>query len=366
MSNGMDYRAILTADTPIIDVRAPVEFRQSALPAAINLPLLNDDERAAVGACHKQQGPEAALALGQHLVAGEIRARRSEAWRQACLRWPHGYLCCARGGQRSLIAQQWLKECGIDYPRISGGYKALRQAILQATEALVQHPMILIGGCTGNNKTQLVRTQPSGIDLEGLAHHRGSSFGRTLTAQHSQATFENHLAVAMMKKTRNRENIHWVLEDEGQMIGANHLPECLRERMARSSIVVVEDPFETRLERLQEEYLTRMLREFIAARGQETGWQEYSAWLRHGLFSLRRRLGAQRFARLSDLLNVALEAQQRDGSISAHLSWMVPLLNEYYDPMYRYQLEKKADNIVLRTTSEEASAWLASGLFRVA
>lgn len=55
-----DYRAILLAGTPIIDVRAPVEFQQGAMPGAINLPLMNDDERAAVGTCYKRQGPEAA------------------------------------------------------------------------------------------------------------------------------------------------------------------------------------------------------------------------------------------------------------------------------------------------------------------
>ena len=47
MTNGTDYRAILASDTPLIDVRAPVEFSQSAMPAAINLPLMNDQERAA-------------------------------------------------------------------------------------------------------------------------------------------------------------------------------------------------------------------------------------------------------------------------------------------------------------------------------
>jgi tRNA 2-selenouridine synthase SelU len=73
MKNGTDYRTILTADTPIIDVRAPIEFRQSALPAALNLPLMNDAERAAVGTCYKRHGADAALALGHRLVNGEVR-----------------------------------------------------------------------------------------------------------------------------------------------------------------------------------------------------------------------------------------------------------------------------------------------------
>lgn len=108
-----DYRALLIADTPIIDVRAPIEFEHGAMPAAINLPLMNNDERAAVGTCYKQQGSDAALALGHKLVAGEIRQQRMDARRAACLQNPQGILCCARGGQRSHIVQSWLHAAGL-------------------------------------------------------------------------------------------------------------------------------------------------------------------------------------------------------------------------------------------------------------
>ena len=360
MDNGTDYCAILRAETPIIDVRAPVEFAQGAMPAAVNLTLMNDAERAAVGTCYKRQGPEAALALGHKLVSGQTRQQRIDAWLDACRRAPQGYLCCARGGQRSHITQSWIKENGLDYPLIVGGYKALRQAAIKATEELVRHPIVLIGGCTGNGKTPLVRQQPQGIDLEGLAHHRGSSFGRTLTPQFSQATFENHLATALLKGAYQQDKVRWVLEDEGHMIGANHLPECLRDRMAQAPIAVVEDPFELRLERLREEYFTHMHRDFTAAFGEEKGWEEYSAYLHHGLFAIRRRLGLQRFAELTATLDEALAEQQRSGSTEAHFAWLVPLLNEYYDPMYRYQLEKKASKIVFRGTSEDVVHWLST------
>lgn len=360
MNNGTDYCAILRAETPIIDVRAPVEFAQGAMPAAVNLPLMTDEERAAVGTCYKREGADAALALGHKLVAGDTRQQRIAAWLDACRDAPNGYLCCARGGQRSHITQSWIKEHGIDYPLIVGGYKALRQAAIKATEELVRHPIILIGGCTGNGKTPLVRQQPQGVDLEGLAHHRGSSFGRTLNAQFSQATFENHLATALLQGAHEQDRVRWVLEDEGRMIGANHLPECLRERMAQSPIAVVEDPFELRIERLREEYFTRMHHDFFAAYGEEQGWQEYSAYLHHGLFAIRRRLGLQRFAELTATLDESLAEQRRSGSTEAHFAWLVPLLNEYYDPMYRYQLEKKADKIVFRGTSEDVVSWLSS------
>lgn len=360
MKDGMVHRALLTAGTPIIDVRAPVEFTQGAMPDAINLPLMNDDERAAVGTCYKRSGAEAALVLGHQLVSGKTRQQRLDAWLAAIARHPDAWLCCARGGQRSHITQRWLQEAGVDAPLVAGGYKALRQAAINATDALVRQPIVLIGGCTGNGKTQLVRAQPFGIDLEGLAHHRGSSFGRTLQPQLSQASFENHLAVALLQKVQQQDRFRWVLEDEGHMIGANHLPENLRDRMAQSPIAVVEDPFDIRLARLQDEYFTKMHHDFIQAYGEEKGWLAYSDYLHHGLFAIRRRLGLQRFAQLTDLLDTALLAQQRSGATDVHFCWLVPLLNEYYDPMYTWQLGRKADKIVFRGNSDSVAAWLAA------
>lgn len=354
MINGTDFRAILRAGTPIIDVRAPVEFQQGSVPAAINLPLMNDEERAAVGTCYKRHGADAALKLGHSLVKGEQRQQRTDAWIEAFRQHPEAYLCCARGGQRSHITQQWLREAAVNAPLIVGGYKSLRQTAIAVTEESVQRPMVLVGGCTGNGKTELIRAHAAGIDLEGLAHHRGSSFGRTLLPQLSQASFENALAVELLQKDATR----WVLEDEGHMIGANHLPECLRNRMAQAPIAVVDDPFDVRLERLREEYFTRMHHDFLQAYGEEKGWQEYSEYLHHGLFAIRRRLGLQRFAELKDKLNEALAEQQRSLQTQAHFSWLKPLLAEYYDPMYRYQLGKKAEKIVFRGNYTEVAGWL--------
>ena len=143
------------------------------------------------------------------------------------------------------------------------------------------------------------------------------------------------------------------------MIGANHLPECMRLRMAQSPLAVVEDPFAIRLERLREEYFARMHHDFLVAYGEEQGWQAYSEYLHHGLFAIRRRLGLQRFAQLTARLDEALLEQQRTTSTEAHFSWLVPLLNEYYDPMYRYQLGKKAEKIIFRGSWQDVAAWLA-------
>ena len=236
--------------------------------------------------------------------------------------------------------------------------KALRQTAIQATIELAQKPIVLIGGCTGSGKTLLVQQQPNGVDLEGLARHRGSAFGRTLQPQLSQASFENLLAAEMLKTDAHQDLRLWVLEDESRMIGSNHLPECLRERMTQATIAVVEDPFEIRLERLNEEYFLRMHHDFTHAYGDEQGWQEYCEYLHHGLSAIKRRLGLQRYNELAARLDAALTTQLTTGSTDGHLAWLVPLLEEYYDPMYRYQLEKKAEKVVFRGEWAEVAEWV--------
>lgn len=342
-----DYLRLFLDDIPLIDVRAPIEFQQGAFPHATNLPLMLDSEREAVGLCYKQQGQQAAIALGNRLVYGAVRDARIAAWREHCEQHPSGYIYCFRGGLRSHIVQQWLRTAGVDYPLVVGGYKALRQCLLNATEQAARLPMTLIGGNTGCGKTRLVRQLANGIDLEGVARHRGSSFGRTLVEQGTQIDFENRLAIRLLKKQQAGLR-HWILEDEGRVIGSNHVPLPLFQSMQSARVVVIDDPFDVRLQRLQEEYIDLMRAEFERTYGREIGWQNYCAYLRHGLFAIRRRLGLERYQQLLVLLEQALQQQAFSGDSEGHGAWLVPLLQEYYDPMYRYQLEKKHERIIYR------------------
>lgn len=358
-----DARSVLLNNIPLMDVRAPIEFEQGAFPAATSLPLMNDDERVAVGICYKQSGQQAAIELGHALVSGDSRAARLEAWQNWCHDHPTGYICCARGGLRSHLVQEWLRTSGIDFPLIQGGYRALRQYALQAVEKLNLHPTIVISGNTGCGKTLLVRALEYGIDLEGIACHRGSSFGQTLVPQPSQASFENQLAVTLLQKAHafaQRPGFHWILEDEGAAIGSRHILQPLREHMQQADIVVINDPFEERLARLEDEYFRHMAAAFIAQQGNETGWLAFCTYLRQGMMAIRRRLGLENYLRLNALLEQALVRHRNDNDPGAHLAWLAPLLRDYYDPMYRYQLAKKAKKIRFEGTSEAVKGWLTA------
>ena len=182
-----DFRALFLDGVPMMDTRAPVEFTKGAFPGVVNLPLMTDLERQKVGTCYKQHGQDAAIKLGHQLVGGETKAHRVAAWAAFARANPHGYLYCFRGGLRSQIVQQWLHEAGIDYPRITGGYKAMRTFLLDTLEeAVAQCRFVVVGGMTGTGKTDVLAQLPDALDLEGHANHRGSSFGKRATGQPAQ------------------------------------------------------------------------------------------------------------------------------------------------------------------------------------
>ena len=177
-----------------------MEFAKGSFPNAINAPLMNDEERHRTGICYKEKGQDKAIELGHQLVNGDIKAQRVEAWKRFAAQNPHGYLFCFRGGLRSRITQQWMHEAGVDFPLVKGGYKALRRYLIDSLEALVESSEFrILSGRTGTGKTRVLQQLPNPVDLEGLANHRGSSFGRQVSPQPAQIDFENRLAVAMLK-----------------------------------------------------------------------------------------------------------------------------------------------------------------------
>lgn len=347
------YAALLLADTPLIDTRSPAEFVQGALPGAINLPLMLDDERAQVGLCYKRKGQAAAIALGHSLVSGDVKAARVQAWREFADRHADGYLYCFRGGLRSQIAQQWLREAGCEYPRVYGGYKAMRRFLLDNLETQSGRlPLRIVSGQTGSGKTALLKALTGSIDLEALANHRGSAFGKRVGGQPVQVDFENALSLAMLRHARFGVGHPLLAEDESQLIGRIALPDCLRKAMQRAPLWVLEVPLAQRVQHTFENYILRNLQDWQAARGESDGFEAFAAELQQALRSLHRRLGGLRFERLSALLASALVAHQK-GHPERHRAWIRELLVEYYDPMYAYQLGLKADRVVFRGTAAE-------------
>ena len=342
-----DYRHLFLNDVPMMDVRAPVEFGQGAFPGAVNHPLMDDGERQKVGTCYKQHGPEAAIALGHQLVSGATKRARIALWSAFAQAHPQGVLYCFRGGLRSQIVQQWLRsEAQMAYPRVQGGYKALRGFLLDTTQAAAEQcDFVVLSGLTGTGKTALLAQLAHGLDLEGHAHHRGSSFGQRVSPQPAQIDFENRLAIDILKK-RAQGHGFFVLEDEGRHVGKCAVPLALRQRLEQVPIVCLQDRFEDRVERILRDYVVQQCAEFVAVHGDALGAQLFAARLRESLGKLERRLGGSRHQQLDALMQAALARQAASGDVDLHRAWITALVREYYDPMYAYQRESRRERIV--------------------
>lgn len=335
-----DYRALFLADAPMMDMRAPTEFAHGAFPSAVSLPLMSDDERAQVGICYRQHGQQAAIELGHRLVSGATRDQRMAAWLQFARANPQGYLYCFRGGLRSRTVQQWLQAAGVDYPLVEGGYKAMRRFLLEELErSLSRAELVLISGKTGTGKTRVINRLSRSIDLEGLARHRGSTFGQLPQPQPSQVDFENAVSIALLKLLADGERRIY-LEDEGRLIGRLYLPEALRERMKEAPMLVVEQTLEQRTAVVIEDYIVDLGRQYAALFGAE-GMARHADKLQQDLSRIRKRLGGERHQRVSQLMSAAFAQQREAGDLAGHREWIVTLLEQYYDPMYEYQLAQR-------------------------
>jgi tRNA 2-selenouridine synthase len=330
----------------IIDVRAPVEVARGALPGAVNAPILEDAERHEVGLTYKRAGQEAAVALGFELTADSM-PQRVRQWRELTSRCPTAFACW-RGGMRSALAQSLLGSSEV--PRVEGGYRSLRAHLMAGLEpALIRRETLVLTGMTGTGKTDLLeslRAAPGllALDLEGEARHRGSSFG-SLGEQPPQQTFENSLAARLLLDAGGG----LVLEDESRRIGSLQVPEPLFARIAGSPLLVLEAPWQERIERIHRQYIREPAERF----GPAVSFTR----LKSATERLRKRLGGESVQRLADVL----ERSFADDSWREPLAmepFIGPLLSEYYDPLYRRAMEKAERPIVRRGTREEITSWI--------
>ena len=246
----------------IIDVRSPAEFEHAHILSALNLPLFDNDERAMIGTTYKKQSREAAIKAGLPLFGNKMLSmvETVESWIAAAqkdndLTKPTLYVHCWRGGMRS-AAMAWLLDLyGYKVIQLTGGYKAYRNWVLE--QFTISYSLKVVGGYTGSGKTEILHALQeknySVIDLEGLAHHKGSAFGAIgQLPQPSQEMFENILATKLWEVNKNNKPI-WI-EDESQRIGTVLIPTPLFHLMRNSTCYFMTIPFEQRLAFIVEGY----------------------------------------------------------------------------------------------------------------
>lgn len=301
----------LREQMPMIDARSEGEFAQSRIPKSLNIPILNNEERIVVGTLYKEKGSIEATLKGFELVGPRFHAIQKEA----LSKFPSKKIIvyCWRGGMRSQILSWILTMVGFEVYRLKGGYKTYRTYTFDAIRK--DRNLLVLGGKTGTGKTRLLKElQQKGeqiIDLEGLANHKGSSFGSI--GQPPQPTveqFENNFAEELRKLDSNQPI--WV-ENESKKIGRTILPQEFYNQMLAAPLIDVQKSEGERIELIAEEYAILPTDELIMA-----------------VLRLKKRLGG---LRTSQAIEAIVEGN--------HADWIANMLI-YYDKAYTFDLDKHA------------------------
>ncbi|WP_424966320.1 tRNA 2-selenouridine(34) synthase MnmH [Dinoroseobacter sp. S375] len=252
----------------IIDVRSPAEYAEDHVPGAVSLPVLSNAERAEVGTVYVQDSPFRARKMGAAMVARNA-ARHLETHLAGKGGGYRPLVYCWRGGQRSGSFTGILQQVGWRADVLKGGYQSYRRLVQSALyEAVFPCPVLLLDGDTGSGKTDLLNLLPQEgfqvIDLEGLAHHRGSLLGAYADAQPAQKGFESELAAAITALDPARPV---VVEAESSKVGRINLPPTIWQAMKSAPRLVLSVPRAARARYLMRSYDDLLARpEDLAAR----------------------------------------------------------------------------------------------------
>jgi len=301
---------------PVVDVRSPNEYRQGHIPVAINIPLFSDEERASVGTTYVQTGHNEAVLQGLEFAGKKMRQLC-----EAALALKSGKLLihCWRGGMRSR-SMAWLFEMvNLQCLVLEGGYKAYRRTVLN--EMATPRELRILSGYTGSGKTEILaelkKLHQQVIDLEGLAHNKGSAFGALgQPPQPSVEHFEN-LLFAELQKTDKTQPL-W-LEDESINIGKTQIPPAFFNQMKCAKTIQIMVPQPIRVQRLLKEYgnFDRTL-------------------LAESIKKIEKRIGYDRCKQALELC------------ATGELAQVAKMLLDYYDKAYEYQISMRAPETVVR------------------
>ncbi len=314
MTRELDLQSFLHCPGTILDVRSPAEFAQGHIPDALNMPLFSNEERVLVGTAYKKQSKEAAIELGLKIVGPKLADFVVFAKQHT---QGHAKVHCWRGGMRSASVAWLLQTAGLPTVTLKNGYKAFRRWTLDILNSISSYQLHILGGMTGSGKTQKLRQLKSNkeqvLDLEALAHHRGSSYGMLgLPPQPSQEHFEN--LIATQWASFDPKGIVWI-EDESRLIGHCKVPDPLFNLMRTSPLYLIERPLQERLDLLCAEYGTHPPQHLIDATER-----------------IRKRLGN---ARTNSALDLIRQGRMREA---------IEIILHYYDDSYNQGLAKRIKN----------------------
>jgi len=321
--NTIEFRKARGRDVQYVDTRSPGEFEIDHIPGAINLPIFNDEERAIVGTIYTRESHEKAYEKGREFYEKKIESIKKSLKQ---IEKPK-VIYCWRGGMRSKVITTLGAEIGLDCMQFVGGYKKYREYIREHLYNYKLKPkLIVIHGLTGSGKTDVIEKLSEAIDLEGLAQHRSSAFGAIGLNPASQKMFETNLFYTL-EELKNRKFI--VIEGESRKIGNIIMPEFLFKAMKKGIIVKASCTFENRVKRLNSIY---------------TNNKKNIEKTKEIILSLQKKIGKKRSSEMLD----ALEKEDIP-------EFMKLILKHYYDPLYKFSIDKLEAEFEINTDSISAA-----------
>ena len=325
----------------LVDARSPDEFAEATIPGAINVPILDNDERVEVGTLYKQVGKQQARRRGVELVAPKIPAMIEQVSSLRAETSQPAVVFCWRGGMRSLALTQFLELAGVPARQLSGGHKGFRRLVLDYFEQGEWAKFIVFRGLTGVGKTHyLHRLAEKGypvIDLEGLANHRGSAFGNLgLPPQPGQKMFESLLWDELRKIPLDG---YLLTEGESRHIGRVALPAKVYQALQIEKSIWLNATLDARVKNILADYpaIDRLKEEFVQP-----------------IRALKDKLGKETMNHYLQLL----EAGNWPELVSE-------LMVNYYDPLYQHTLPERRTEVDLEpedTVMERIQAAVAEVL----
>ncbi|UCG28713.1 MAG: tRNA 2-selenouridine(34) synthase MnmH [Bacteroidales bacterium] len=295
---------------PLIDVRSPSEYIHGHIPGAVNIPLFDDHERAILGTLYKQKNRDTAIMKGLEIAGPKMTSLVKQAKR--IMTGNSLLMHCWRGGLRSESMGWLFQTSGLTCLILNGGYKSYRHYIREQFAEVKD--FLILGGLTGSGKTsilkELSKLGQQTIDLEEIAHHKGSAFGSLAeTDQPTNEQFENNLFEKW--KRFNPARPVW-LEDESMAIGSVFIPDEIFKQMRNSHVISVDMDLMIRIKRLEKEYAS-----FPAS------------LLKDSIGKIHKRLGNEKY-------RVATEAVDQKDFQTA-----IRIILHYYDKTYLFGLNRR-------------------------
>lgn len=310
--------AINMKDKIFIDVRSPLEFTKGSIPGAINIPILDNDERVDVGTIYTNKNPEDAKIKGIEYASSKL----SSIYNQVFSLTKHHkniILFCWRGGLRSATLSSFLSVLGVNIYQLEGGYKQYRKHVVEYfNKDRFKHKFIVLHGYTGVGKTEILAQLETFnipiLNLEYLAKNSGSVFGNIVYQDEKPVTQKSFDAL-LFETLRLNNSKYIIVESEGHRLGRVSLPEGLWDAIIEGKHVLVSTNIENRIKRLVNNYISKI--------------SNCDNLLEDAIIHLKKRIGSEKTNKF-----IFWVEEKRYAEI------VKELIIEYYDPLYKYSIDK--------------------------